>query len=427
MAAHQYWRVSVTSQWASSIIRCGTLEMATTPAGPDVCSGGVAAGSPYDGAHAPSMAFDGDINTYYQSQETPPAQFPFLQYDFGAGNEQEIVEIRWANSQNNFQSDMPKTGDLLYSDDNLNWNWYGGFSLTGSNPWPNSENTTVTLTLVTDPAEGLNVPQAGLFVVERQSAEAVNSPQLQIMAPYNVPAKNITSTYADYHIGYRRVAQQMPVTQGTTLVVYKGKVDNPKLKSWAYTLDSHDNFVLKLGTDNKTLVFDISTGTWSWWASPDDSRWRASTGMNWYSSGQIPFEYGSNVIVGDDSYGVLWVLDPEKATDDDLIEENVEHPFERVATGQMPTRARQFEPIYSVYLTADLGSPKGTNSTVTLDYSDDQGHSYVTADAPQVANLGDYAQEFAWRSMGRTKAPGRLFRITDYGAFSRIDGMDVNA
>lgn len=272
----------------------------------------------------------------------------------------------------------------------------------------------------------IDAPQAGVLSVQGQVTPALNAPQLQAMVAYNVPSDSINATYAGEDIVYTRIAQELPATSAGVLAVYRGQIDNPHLKSWAYTLDGHDNFVLKLGTDGKTLVFDISTKQWSWWASPDSERWRPLTGMNWYSAGQIPFFYGSNVIVGDDSYGILWVLSPEKGQDDDLLEDDIEVPFERIATGQMVTRARTFDPVYSVYLTADLGSPKLTANTVSLEYSDDQGHTYITADQPQVSVQGNYAQEFAWRSMGRTRAPGRLFRITDNGAFSRIDGMNVN-
>ena len=148
--------------------------------------------------------------------------------------------------------------------------------------------------------------------------------------------------------------------------------------------------------------------------------------MNWVSSGNIPATYGSNVIVGDDSYGILWILDPEKGLDDALLTDE-EVAFPRVATGQMITRDRNFLPIFSVDLTGSMGVPALTDNYVTLEYSDDQGHSYVTADETYVVELGNYDQEFMWISLGLVRAPGRIFRISDNGAFARIDGLDVNA
>jgi hypothetical protein len=37
----------------------------------------------------------------------------------------------------------------------------------------------------------------------------------------------------------------------------------------------------------------------------------------------------------------------------------------------------------------------------------------------------DYSQEFAWRSLGLIRAPGRMFELSDNGAAVRIDGLDI--
>lgn len=274
-------------------------------------------------------------------------------------------------------------------------------------------------------AVSIDAPQAGIIAAVRQVATNINVPQGATLAVYNVPAANINATYADEHVIYSRIAQSMPVTQAMVMVVGKGKIDNPKLISWVYTLDGHDNFVLKLGTDGKTLVFDISTGQWAWWSNQETQRWRASVGMNWRSSGNIPQQYGSNVIVGDDSYGILWVLDPEKGLDDTLLSDE-QVTFPRVATGQMITKGREFLSVFSVDLTASRGQPVLTDNTATLDYSDDQGNTYVTADPAYVVEAGNYDQQFDWMSLGLVRAPGRIFRVSDNGSFARIDGLDVN-
>lgn len=242
---------------------------------------------------------------------------------------------------------------------------------------------------------------------------------------YNVPAEFIRSTQAFLRAPINRVAPSIRATQGVVMAVVSGRIDNPKLRAWTYTLDGHDFYVLKLGTQGKTLVFDMSTGQWAWWSSQSEPRWRASVGMNWKSSFDIPAKFGSNVVVGDDSSGIIWVLDPEKGLDDDLLDTG-EITFPRVATGQMPAVSRQAAPIYSVSLSASYGKPSITLNSVKLEYSDDQGNTYVVADEPQVAINGAYDQEFIWRSLGQVRAPGRLFRITDNGAFSRVDSLTVN-
>lgn len=275
-------------------------------------------------------------------------------------------------------------------------------------------------------AAGILAPQAGAMAVEKGFAGNTNVTSGGVMAVYNKPAANMTVTYGGADVVYRKTAANMPVTQAGVMAVVRGVVDSPKLRTWGFTLDGHDMFVIKLGTYGKTLVYDLTTGTWSWWATSGTNRWRASIGLNWYSAFQIPSTYGSNVIVGDDSYGALWVLSPEKGYDDAPEDATIAVPFDRIAVGQLPTRGRGYPPVYSVYLTASLGAPAVTANTVTLEYSDDQGNTFNLADGTYTVTAGDYGQEFAWRSLGRLSPPGRLFRVTDNGAFARIDSLDVN-
>lgn len=271
----------------------------------------------------------------------------------------------------------------------------------------------------------VEVTQGQTLVVLSATAADMRVDQLQAIAIYNLPteAERVTSLYVNLVTASNTTP--IEISQLNVMAVVRGKIDNPKLRAWTYTLDGHDYYVLKLGTDGKTFVFDLSTNQWSWWSSDQSVRWRTSVGMNWVSSGNIPLMHGSNIVVGDDSYGVLWVLDPEKGQDDSLLGEE-EIPYPRVATGQMISRDRIFVPVYSVDLTASLGEPALTANSVTLEYSDDQGHTYVTADEPRTVEEGNYDQEFSWRSLGLVRAPGRLFRISDNGSFARIDGLDVN-
>lgn len=271
----------------------------------------------------------------------------------------------------------------------------------------------------------IRAPQAGIIAAVRQAAKEVMAPQAETVVVYNVPADRINVTFGGVNAVFRQPSQRLKATQGRVIAVCRGRIDNVKLRAWTFTLDGHDFYILKLGTSGKTLVFDLSTGQWSSWTSGGSSNWRVSVGMNWRSAGTIPSNYGSNVVVGDDSSGVLWVLDPESGVDDSLLTDN-KIPFPRVATGQVITRARSFLPVYSVYLTASLGEPALPENSVSLEYSDDQGKTYTLADKPITIIEGDYAQEITWRSLGQIRAPGRLFRITDNGSFARIDGLNIN-
>lgn len=259
-------------------------------------------------------------------------------------------------------------------------------------------------------------------------AVAVPSPSLRIplgrvRAVYNTPVVELAVSNATV----RTIKEGVPITNVSGFLlrtIVRGKIENPRVRAWSYTMDGHDFYVLKLGTEDKTLIFDLSTGQWSQWSSADNTRWRASLGFNWRSSRRIPANYGSNVIVGDDSYGALWVLDPDYGLDEHLLDGDPQ-PFPRVATGQIAIRGRTVLPCFSVYLSGSAGSPAETPSSVTLEYSDDAGNAFADAGALTV-DSADYTQEFSWRSLGQVRAPGRLFRISDDGALARIDSLDVN-
>ena len=258
-------------------------------------------------------------------------------------------------------------------------------------------------------------------------AVAKPSPDLRIpfsvaRAVYNTPVEQQMVAAA----AVRVIEEPSPIARVTSAFVraiVRGKIENPRVRSWSYTLDGHDFYILKLGTEDKTLVLDLSTGQWSQWSSGDLPRWRASIGLNWRASKRIAANYGSNVIVGDDSVGTLWVLDPDYAMDDSLLDDTAPSTFPRIAMGQIPQRGRGAIPCFSVYLSASPGQTQAP-TTVSLSYSDDLGHTFANAGGLSVTNEL-YLQEFAWRSLGQIRAPGRLFKISDDG-LARIDSLDVN-
>lgn len=199
---------------------------------------------------------------------------------------------------------------------------------------------------------------------------------------------------------------------------------DPALKGWGVTLDGHDFYVLKLGMDGKTLVYDLASKQWAWWTTGDSSSWRPAYGLNWDSAGSIAQNFGSNIVVGDDTTGTLWSLDPDYGLDDDAVT-GAPGTFPRVATAQLPVRGRDVVPMFSVFLTASAGQPALTANEFELLYSDDVGDTYISAGVDTVVE-DDYEQEFTWRSLGQARAPGRLMRITDNGSFARIDSLNVN-
>ncbi len=256
------------------------------------------------------------------------------------------------------------------------------------------------------------------------SAGDVETSQAYVLGVYSFPTP-LMDVGQSFVQSIQFSANEIEVSQGYVQAVVRGRIENPRLKAWKFKLDSHEFYVLRLGED-KTLVFDMLTRQWSWWGSPERTTWRANIGLNWKAPGDAAFSYGSNVVCGDDTLGLLWILNPEQGYDDfPEVGNDTIVPFFRRATAQVISRGRAFIPVYDMYLTATPGQPAFDPATVSLKYSDDGGQNFVNAGNVTI-NPFEFNQEYAWRSLGRIQAPGRLFQIEDDGAFARIDGLDMN-
>jgi hypothetical protein len=216
------------------------------------------------------------------------------------------------------------------------------------------------------------------------------------------------------------------VSQTKVMAVIRGRIANPRLRAWTFSLDGHDFYVLRLG-DESTLVYDVYSEQWMDWSTADEEFWRVNTGMNWSGAVGLTEDYGSNVVVGDDTYGLLWFLDPEQPYDEDPDSSapEQENYFERVVMGQFAVRGREAVPCYAAFLTTDMGDPAYTGAGVTLYTSDDSGETFLDHGLVTVT-AGQESPQLLWTSLGQITAPGRLFKIVDDGAVARIDGLEMN-
>lgn len=214
------------------------------------------------------------------------------------------------------------------------------------------------------------------------------------------------------------------VAQAFVIVLARGRIDDPRVRAWAFTLDGHDFYVLRLG-NAETLIYDTHTGEWHVWGSGTGALWRAYTGTNWIGGRSHALNW-SNVIVGDDGNGALYFLSPDDDTDDDaLLGDESPRTFTRQATGQLVVKpGYAAAPCYGVQLFGSIGSGDD-GLTVNLSVSDDRGDSY--ADCGDIALDADaYTARVHWLSLGSMTAPGRLFRVTDTGALKRIDSLEAD-
>lgn len=219
------------------------------------------------------------------------------------------------------------------------------------------------------------------------------------------------------------------VAQATVYAIARGRVANPRARAWTFTLDGHDFYVLRLG-DRETLIYDVYSEQWVEWTSSDLPFWRPSSGMNWSGAEILADEFGSNIVAGDDTFGLLWFLDPEQAFDDhpDYQRLPQQMAFPRIITAQVLATGREFIPCYAVFLTGDNYGLSGVDFTpeIVLETSDDQGRTFEVHDTLTVTPDYDQNLPYEWLSLGQISTPGRIFRFTDNGVFARIDSLDMN-
>ncbi len=261
--------------------------------------------------------------------------------------------------------------------------------------------------------------------------EPDNTPEMEVtqartLAVANIPAESFDATQARTMAVGQRPAPELQLTQSRVIAVVKGRVQDPRVRAWTFTLDGHDFYVLRLG-DTETLVYDVYSEQWYVWGSDTGNLWRAYNGTNWVGADAQAAQFGSNVIVGDDGNGALYFLNPDEDTDDDALEgSEIQRSFKRVIQGQVTHRGYNSRRMYDVVLEGSIGDASNEDLvTVNLSFSDDRGNTYNDA-GDITLTQGDYSTRAHWRSLGSVTSPGRLLKVTDYGALRRIDYTDAS-
>jgi hypothetical protein len=120
---------------------------------------------------------------------------------------------------------------------------------------------------------------------------------------------------------------------------------------------------------------------------------------------------------GDSLNPVLLELDPSQPFDDGF------RPVEHMVTGGVPLRTRNSVGVANFTLTASVGDEASIASPISLSFSDDNGVTYSEEFPITLTDVG--SQRLIWNALGSFSAPGRVFRITDYGGPIRLDGADT--
>ena len=178
-------------------------------------------------------------------------------------------------------------------------------------------------------------------------------------------------------------------------------------RAWGFNFDQHQFYVAHLGEEG-TFVYDILTGQWAKWETAGYSTWNAENGIEW----------NNEVYFGDNTGPTLWKLDPDSYLDDDF------RLITRVVTGGIPAEARETirTGMFVLSVTKQGEIDDESTPSVQLSLSADGGFSWNDRDAITINSAE--LQDFSWRSLGIIKSPGRVYKVTDTGAFVTIKGAD---
>jgi hypothetical protein len=409
MTAHRFWRfANLTASGAG--VQVTEFELRTVVGTPLTPSGGTpsAQEAPF-GGFDPPKACDGNTATAWATNVAPS----WWQYDYGAGNEKDIVECAITN-RGAVEGASPTSFDLSYSDDGVTFTVLQSFIAGTWHAGPDQQVFTVSATPVR--------PVARHYIADSQVAAiapyttADPSVRVSVAAALVAYAPKSTRDVRDGQsaalVVYRVDAHNKPHdSQLTALVVYREGLDQEqRSRAWAFTLDGHPFYVLDLG-DEGTFLYDSDTQQWCQFQTDGYTGWNIRNGTRWGEPERV---------VGADTVNALvWELDPDLTIDEGF--RDITH----MVTGGVMTRERIARSVEAVRIAGSLGAlTSDTGTTITLEFSDDGGETYpysFTVDLTQ----GDFSGAVEWRSLGSFQAPGRVFRVTDVGGMLRIDGADV--
>jgi len=120
MAAHRYFRLTNFAGYSNYVGLC-EVKLSDSVSGTNrVGSGTASASSQYSGSYIPSYACDGNLANYWSSTAAD-APLAWWQYDFGAGNAWDIIEVVLTAPAGAGYVYAPTSFSLLWSDDGATW------------------------------------------------------------------------------------------------------------------------------------------------------------------------------------------------------------------------------------------------------------------------------------------------------------------
>ena len=189
-----------------------------------------------------------------------------------------------------------------------------------------------------------------------------------------------------------------------------------------YKQQDHVFYVLTFPTGDMTIVYDITEGLWHTraWTDPN-------TGLlHRIRPNCMAFAYGLNV-AGDWQNGDIYVLDLNTYSDN-VARTNGPITRRRGFPHLLNDGKRQSYDRFTLDMDCGNGdaSAPGTQQLVTLEVSDDRGHTFYAVPPQSMGAQGDYLVQMQWRQLGMAR--DRVFRVSWSGAaFTAINGAWLDA
>lgn len=232
---------------------------------------------------------------------------------------------------------------------------------------------------------------------------------------------------ADKHSVTKTIKDALPcliwVTPTKEVVLAQGvptKISNESIEellrnsntftAWSFRTNRHDFYVLT--TDNETVVYDITTESWSRWSSYQSSKWKAVSGV----------QVNATTYAVDNTGSYLYTLSNSvNDSDTDYIICEV--------SGFIPNGTNNSVVCNTVTLFLNYGASNtyldGPIAEMTM--SDNSGNSWTPYYQGQLGKKGAYDATMRFRSLGSFGRPGRYFEFRFSNLASiRFDGATMN-
>jgi hypothetical protein len=191
------------------------------------------------------------------------------------------------------------------------------------------------------------------------------------------------------------------------------KALRPLERAWAFFFDGHVFYVMNYILQ-PSLIYDVATQQWYEWFTngvsllgSSEPYWNMFRGVVWKG----------RTLAADLGAPKIWEVSNSP------LDEG-EKAIKRLVTGFQDHRGTASVRQGSMRITARKEDP-AESATLTMRFSDDGGNTWST-ERTVVLGANSYAKNIEFRSLGRIRAPGRIWEISDVGGYVTIAGADAD-